>query len=133
MESSPSNRLVVRKSAWVGGEDNPNSTLAVVCFLSPHCQPLMSLTPRSHKRKVVPILAADPDEEELQPVPSLPASPAPAPAPAAEPVKEDAPKDKEEEEGFSPEEEERYRIWDMFAEEYHDSEWLPRARRGRGS
>lgn len=92
----------------------------VVSQLSPPPPP-MSLTPRSHKRKVPPVLPQDPDEEELQPVPSLPASPAPAPA---ELVVEDASKEKQDDDGFSPEEEERLRIWDMFAEEYHDSEWL---------
>lgn len=98
-------------------------------------------TPRSIKRKVIPII---PDEEEDD-VPELLApalssqiipnseteedaiiQPANLSVQEQEKVAEvvDEDEDDDEEEVLSPEEEERLRIWDIFSEEYHDSKFV---------
>ncbi|KAK4705789.1 hypothetical protein P7C70_g403, partial [Phenoliferia sp. Uapishka_3] len=81
----------------------------------------MNQTPkRSHKRKV-PILADDQDEADLQPLPS-PSKPVAAPsAPTPPPdVNDEGETEIELDENGDPklseEEEEKHRIWDLFAE-----------------
>lgn len=89
-------------------------------------------TPKSSKRKVIPILQHDEEEEELHaslPLASnksneiiIPNSEMEEDAILEKQVNEnEANEDDDEEEVLSPEEEERLRIWDIFAEEYHDS------------
>lgn len=77
-------------------------------------------TPRSHKRKI-PVIATDEDQEAAAPVaPPVPVAPVVPAAVVASPPKKVEPLS--EEDARAAEEEERARIWDMFAEEYHDSQ-----------
>ena len=88
-------------------------------------------TPRSHKRKI-PVIMSDEDHEEapavLLPVP--PAADVPEVEPVASVETKEAPTVVDEAARILAEEEERARIWDMFAEEYHDSQYcMARERR----
>jgi hypothetical protein len=89
-----------------------------------------SSTPRSLKRKrTVPIILPNEDEEDLAP------TPAPGPLPDA-PMEHESMVElegKEGEEELSPEEEERLKAWDNFSEEYHDSALTRVGEAGRAS
>jgi hypothetical protein len=80
-------------------------------------------TPRSHKRKI-PVIPTDEDQEEAAPIaapaPVAPVAPVEPALVVASPSKKVEPEN--EEDAYTAEEEERARIWDMFAEEYHDSQ-----------
>ena len=102
--------------------------LATVPSLASACA--MS-TPRSHKRKI-PVIMSDEDQEEVlvlgPPVP--PAAVVPEVEPVASVETNEAAVVVDEAARILAEEEERARIWDMFAEEYHDSQYcMARERR----
>ena len=76
-------------------------------------------SPRPMKRKKVPVLEDDAEEQELH-MQFAAAHQSPAPA-DKESALDDTEVPESDELQLSPEEEERHKIWDIFSEEYHDS------------